>query len=485
MMGSAPAQSGGGKGKRSWIIAGIAALIVALIGGGGVYAASLLSGAGAQPHEVLPAAAIGYLRVDLDPAANQKVALFTIARKFQATKDAFAGDDPRKALFDSLKKQGAVGEIDFAKDVEPWLGSRLGFAALPPAQGADEPGFVAAVQVTDQEQARAGLAKLMGQEKLGIAFRDDYALISQTQAEADKYAQGPTLAENPDFTGDIDSVGEQGVLSFWGDLDKITKLAPAMTAGQDPEALKQLAGLRFAGALRFDGSYVELAGLARGAQALNAGDPAAARIADLPASTIGALSISGLGEMFSKQWAQINKMSGSDPTIQQFITGAQQSGLSIPQDVVTLLGENLTVAVDENGLTGSTPKIGARIVTDPAKGQEVLGKIEKLLASQGTGAPQLGKVAGDGVLAVASSQEYAQQLSEAGTLGESETFQTAVPDADSSTFALFVDLDKAEKLYLQSVQGENRQNLQALRAVGFSGKQAGAEASFSLRVLFN
>src|SRR5690606_8647097 len=104
---------------------------------------------------------------------------------------------------------------DFARDVEPWLGSRLGIALLPPVQGSKDGVPVVAVQVTDEEAARAGIAKLMKDEKYGLAFRDGYAIVTEQQADADKYAEGPTLAENAAFTGDTDALGEQGVLSFW------------------------------------------------------------------------------------------------------------------------------------------------------------------------------------------------------------------------------------------------------------------------------
>ncbi|GAA5062383.1 hypothetical protein HNP84_007925 [Thermocatellispora tengchongensis] len=468
--------------KKGWLVAAIAALVVALLGGGGVYAASLLSGGGNQPHEVLPSGAIGYVRIDLDPAANQKLALFNIARKFTVTKDSFTGDDPRQAFFDALKKNNAdMGDIDFAKDVEPWLGSRIGLAALPPAQGSTEPIPVVAVQVTDETAARAGIGKLLDGEKVGIAFREDYALITETQQLADQYATGATLAENADFTGDLDAVGEQGVLSFWADVDALAKLSGDEL---DQEALKQIANARFAGALRFDGDYVELAGQVRGFDSGTAA-PEAAKITDLPASTAGAVSISGLGEVFSKQWEQVNKMAGTDPSFQQFLTLAQQAGISLPGDVVTLLGKNITVAVDEKGLDGDLPQIGAKIATDPAQAQSIVAKLERLLTQQGTTAPQLGKAAGDGTFSIASTQEYAQQLSQAGTLGDSETFQLAVPDADAATFAVFVDLDKVEKLYLQGLQGDERANLEVLRAVGLSGKHSNTEASFSLRLLFN
>ncbi|WP_030906430.1 DUF3352 domain-containing protein [Streptosporangium amethystogenes] len=474
------------KGGKGWLFAAIAALVVVLIGGGSVFAVNLLSGGGTQPHDVLPANAIGYVRLDLDPAANQKVALFNIARKFTVTKDSFSGDDPRQAIFDLLKKDAdSLGKVNYAADIEPWLGVRVGVAALPPAKGAKEPGVVVAVQVTDQDKAKAGIAKLMGKEKYGIAFRDDYALLSPTQAEADQAAAAAPLSGNANFSDDLSALGETGVLSFWADAGKIAQLAPEL-ASQDPATLAQIKNVRVAGALRFDSGYVELAGISRGAQNLDMGTPEVSKISTLPASTAGAVSISGLGEVIGKQWTQLMKSATTaGSNAQQLVDQAQQqSGLALPDDLVTLLGKNITLALDAGGLD-SDPKFGAKIVTDPAKAQEVVGKIEKYLATTGTTVPQLAKVPGDGTFVLASSQEYAAELNKDGALGDSETFQLAIPNADEATFAVFVDLDKIEKLYLEGLQGDDKANLQVLRGVGVSGTQSGSEATFSMRLLLN
>ncbi|WP_326636621.1 DUF3352 domain-containing protein [Streptosporangium sp. NBC_01755] len=476
------------KGGKGWLLAAIAALVVVLVGGGGVFAVNLLSGGGTQPHDVLPANAIGYVRLDLDPAANQKLALFDIARKFTTTKDSFSGDDPRQAIFDLLKKESdSLSKVNYATDIEPWLGVRVGVAATPAAKGAKEPGAVVAVQVTDQDKAKAGIAKLMGEEKYGIAFRDDYALLSPTQAEADQAAAAAPLSENATFSEDLSALGETGVLSFWADAGKIAQLAPELTT-QDPTALAQIKNVRVAGALRFDSGYVELAGISRGAQDLDMGTLEASRISALPASTAGAASFSGLGEMIGKQWTQLMKSADTagGGGVQQLVDQAQQqSGLALPDDLVTLLGKNITLALDANGLDGDQPKFGAKIVTDPAKAQEIVGKIEKYLAGTGTTVPQLAKVPGDGTFVLASSQEYAAELDKDGTLGDSETFQLAIPNADEATFAVYVDLDKVEKLYLNGLQGDEKANLQVLRGMGMSGTQSGSEATFSLRLLFN
>ncbi|MEV0312930.1 hypothetical protein [Nonomuraea fuscirosea] len=475
------------KGRKNWVIAIAAALAVVVLGGGAVWAVGAFGGGGTQPNDVLPANSIAYARLDLDPAANQKLALFQLARKFTVTKDSFSGEDPRKALFDTLNSDGD-SKVDFAKDVDPWLGSRVGFAAVP--SGKEEPDFAVAIQVKDQELAKGGIAKLMKGEKYGIAFREDYALLSTTQALADKYAQGEgSLSDNAEFSDDMGAVGEQGVLSFWADMGGLLDLAKKEVTTDQQAALDMIKDARFAGALRFDSAYVELAGLVRGAKGMTPeGDLPKAALGTLPATTAGALSISGLDQVVKKQWAEIEKQAAAagGTQVKQLLQQAETSlGLKLPDDLATFVGQNLTVAVDSEGLDSDQIKGGVRIVTDPAKAQAVLDKVTNALSQNGQPAPQIAKVAGDGVLAVATTDEYAKKLAGEGTLGDSETFQTAIPNADDVNYALFVDLDKVEKLYLASMQGDDKANAQVLRAVGLSGTQSDTEATFSLRLLFN
>ncbi|MEV4801175.1 DUF3352 domain-containing protein [Nonomuraea sp. NPDC049421] len=475
------------KGRKSWIIAVAAALAVVLLGGGAVWAVGALGGGGAQPSDVLPADAIAYARLDLDPAANQKVALFQLASKFTATKDSFTGDDPRKALFDLLNEDGD-SKIDFAKDVDPWLGSRVGFAAMP--SGKTQPDFAVAIQITDEEAAKAGIAKIMENDKYGIAFRDDYALLTPTQDLATKYAQAEgSLSDNAGFSEDMGALGEQGVLSFWASMGGLIELAKKEVPADQTAVLDQIKDARFAGALRFDSAYVELAGVVRGAKGMAPeGDLPKANIGTLPATTAGAVSISGLDQVLTKQWAEIEKQAsatGGTQVAQMLQQVKTQFGLSLPGDLATVVGKNFTVAVDSEGLDTNQIKGGVRVATDAAKAQAIVDKVLNAMSQNGQPAPQIAKVAGDGVFTVATSQDYAKKLAEEGTLGESETFQTAIPNADDANYAIFVDLDKIEKLYLASMQGDDKANAEVLRAVGLSGSQTDTEATFSLRLLFN
>ncbi|GAA3134641.1 hypothetical protein GCM10020001_066590 [Nonomuraea salmonea] len=452
-----------------------------------MWAVGALGGGGTQPSDVLPADAIAYARLDLDPAANQKVALFQLAGKFTATKDSFTGDDPRKALFDLLNEDGD-SKIDFAKDVDPWLGSRVGFAAMP--SGKTQPDFAVAIQITDEEAAKAGIAKIMENDKYGIAFRDDYALVTPTQDLATKYAQAEgSLSDNAGFSEDMGALGEQGVLSFWASMGGLIELAKKEVPANQAAVLDQVKDARFAGALRFDSAYVELAGVVRGAKGMAPeGDLPKANIGTLPATTAGAVSISGLDQVLTKQWAEIEKQAsatGGAQVAQMLQQVKTQFGLSLPGDLATVVGKNFTVAVDSEGLDTNQIKGGVRVATDAAKAQAIVDKVLNAMSQNGQPAPQVAKVAGDGVFTLATSQDYAKKLAEEGTLGESETFQTAIPNAGDANYAIFVDLDKVEKLYLASMQGDDKANAEVLRAVGLSGSQTDTEATFSLRLLFN
>jgi Protein of unknown function (DUF3352) len=468
----------------------VAALLVGVVGGGGVWAASRLSGGGSQPQDVLPADAIAYARLDLDPAAGQKLALFQIAQKFSATTPSFTGDDPKKAFFEALKPGlSPLSKVDYATDVAPWLGDRVGVAVLPPSGGFREPVFAVAVQVTDEAAAREGLTKLgAGKQKSGLAFRDGYAILGQTQRLADEYATAAPLASNPRFGTDLEALGEPGVASFWADLDKVASIAEA-TQNADSVMLEPLRGARFAGALRFDGAYAELAGMVRGGSAPAGTAPQPVKIGELPASTVAAASVSGLGDLVRRQWPRVDhaaRSSASGDTFAQAVEAARQRyGLTLPDDLVTLLGSGLTVAVDERGLNAGRPGIGAVMTTDPAKARIVLARLERFLADAGTPFRPATST-GDGTFAVASTQAYADGLTAGATgakLGDTETFKLAVPDAANANYVVYADLDKAERLYLNQLQGEERADVEALRAVGLSVKRTGNDMSFALRVV--
>lgn len=161
------------RGKLIPLIAALAVLIVG--GGGGAFAYSRLNG-GDQPSAVLPGTAVAYARVDLNPSAGQRVAALRFLMKFPSVRDKIGltsdNDDLRQKLFELFKKNAGddLAEVDFDRDVKPWLGDRLAVAAVPSAD-AGKPDPVIAVQVKDEDKARAGLEKLFASAKESPAWR--------------------------------------------------------------------------------------------------------------------------------------------------------------------------------------------------------------------------------------------------------------------------------------------------------------------------
>ncbi len=480
-----------------WLIAGLAAVLVLAVGGGAWAFASLRS-SGSQPEQVLPANALAYVRVDLDPSAGQKLEALEFARKFpEASKRLGEGDDLRKALFEALQSgDDDLKDVDYATDIEPWLGKRLGVAAVPGNDG-KEPDAVAAIQVTNEEKARAGVKKLLPEgDKTGYAFADDYMIIADTQAEADqaaKSAGASPLAESQQFRDDMDAIGESGVLSFWVDAAKLTELK-----GDAPQLPIQMAKAgRFVGALSFDNGAAQLEAVARGTQ-IPSLTKSGIKLGELPSTTVAGISVAGAGAAVQKAWPNIQgllEQTGQSAQLDSFLRAAdQQFGIKLPADLVTLLGTEFTLAVDERGLadvvkSGTTgegepalPQAGFRSTTDPAKAKQLMPKLEQLIAA--SGAPvKVGTAVGSDGLAVGTTQSYADELVKGGNLGSTEAFKAALPNADGAQFGLFVDLDKVEQLLPSSMPADQRANLKALKAVGLSGSTTSDGGSFTIRVV--
>jgi hypothetical protein len=471
------------RGKLVPLIAGAA--VVAVVAGGGIFAYGKLSGGG-QPAEVLPGNAVAYARIDLNPSAGQKVAAVRFMLKFPSAKEKIGltsdKDDLRQKLFDLIKKDSDddLADVDFDKDIKPWLGDRAGAAAVPSKDG-DEPDAVVAVEVKDQDKANAGLDKLFAKEdkKPGRAFTDGYVLLSDDQATVDAAvasSKDSPLSENATFKADMDALGEQGFVSLWADMKGLAALAPkefaSKTAMPDGSA---------AAALRFDSQYVELKGIARGDKSIkvnsaNAGD----QIAKLPDTTAGAFTLSDGANLVDTVWTQLEK-SGAGLNLPELTKGfTEQYGLVLPDDLKPLLGKNLSIAVDKN--TADGPKIAARIETDPAKAEAVVDKVTDLIQSHSPmGEIPIKKAKDDKTLVIATDQAYADEVLKGGNLGQSDSFKQAVPDTSGAVAVGFVDFAAIGSLNEEIGRDKD---YAALRSAGLTSRVTGdGQAEFTLRVV--
>lgn len=485
-------------GRRTGLIAGgLVALLV--VGGGIAFGVAKLSGGGAQPADVIPADAVAYARIDVDPSAGQKIAAVRFLNKIPGAKDVLGADDPRPQLWEQVVKSSdntCLAKFDFAKDIAPWLGERAGFG-LRPGKTGDEPNMLVVLQTSDEAKAGDTMTRLMACNadstgKSDVRTRDGYVLLTpkgQGDATLTALDKG-SLSSNATFAGDMSALGDQGIASMWFDAAKFVKamgaLDPSMAAGAGLPDTGSMQG-RAAFTVRFDPSYVEVAGISRGATGVKKISGDGAQLASLPGDTVAALQISGGDELLDGAWPELQKGLGSIPGVgsdvdlQAMIE--DQLGVKLPDDLKVLLGRSFTLALPDQELGSDIPAVGLKVAgTDAKRAAEVLTSIEDVSG----GAIVLDKKVDGDRLYAATTPDYAAALARSGKLGDSEAFKTALGDTSRMTAGFYVDLDRIEKYYLPEVDPKAHDAVEALRAVGVNIAATGdGEGSYSLRVVGN
>jgi len=486
------------------IIAASAAAIALVVGGGAFAAYQLLGGGGPQPAEALPGSAIAYTRIDLDPSAEQKVAIIRLLRRVpefeESTGITSDKEDLRKLIVEEILNDSTeCQDLSYEADFAPWVGDRAGFAVMV-VDGEPQP--VVSVQVNDRSEAEDAVQALSscsgftsssaatsmdGAEEptadTGIEFVGDYMLIAQTEDLAADFAaeaESSPLSEDEGFSQAMDQLGDEGVASFWFDVDALRDI-PGLQ--DSPEAEFITAGLEaihsYAGAFRAGEDYLEFAVSVDSDMEISDEDDNP--VVELPESTLGAISVSNGGDYVQMGFDQLRAFSdqispGSfDSDIAEF---EAESGLMLPEDLETVLGENVTAALDSSGLDPDSiaspadlPNInfGVRFTTDPEAIQDVLDRVQAKLA-ESTDPVTLATQQTDDGLVVATNDSYAETLAGGGDLGDSDAFQDAVPDAGDAEAVFYVDLDKVKQV-ADDFGEEDTAALEPMRAFGMSVQQ--------------
>lgn len=220
-----------GRPSRRWWYVGAAAVgVVALVAGGTVYAASQLRAQhDAGPAAGLPSTTLAYAAIDLDPSAGQKIEALEALRKLPAFTRGMKVDpsvDLRKLMVQGeLGKDGC--DLDWSKDVSPWLGTDIGGAVVATAHDGPQP--VAVVAVKDTAAAKAGLPKLLDCAALphGLSIRDGWAIVAQNDgiaAGVSRAAKSSALGDDTDFKTWVDRTGDPGVATLYASHEAGTSL---------------------------------------------------------------------------------------------------------------------------------------------------------------------------------------------------------------------------------------------------------------------
>jgi hypothetical protein len=450
--------------RRTGLVAGIGALALALVAAGGVYAYTLLSGGGAQPEKFVPADAIGFVKVDLDPAAGQKVAALRFFRHFPGGSDVLKGDDIREIVFRLLQdSDDNLAQLDFDKDIAPWLGDRLGVAILPPSGGGEEPEVLGVLQVKDEDKAKSGLAKVFNGDAPAAVFTGGYALLAADEASAagarDEAAKG-NLGDKSTFQDDLEPLGD-GVAAFWLDLAAMKDVfgsSLGAATGQLPAAQANLLNESFkgrlAGAVTFDASHADLTVRGIGTSAFGVPDagskPVGPWLSTVPADTMVAFGISGLDQVIAEAFTSFLGIVQSEPAVGREVENGldkleRETGLRLPDDVETLLGQRTLITVVSDVLNSDVPQgVAMRAETDTAAAQKVLAKLQKLL--ERSDAPVRLTWRAEGSDLVVGFSEGDLSAIQSGPGIADAAVKEALPNLDAAQEAVWIDLDRIAQL---------------------------------------
>ena len=288
------------------------------------------------------------------------------------------------------------------------------------------------------------------------------------------------LSTDEHFAADTASA-DDGVVLAWADLGRASDILGDV--GAVPQAFGGSANGRTTMVARFDGPDVfELSGTTTGVDGAGWAEHQVHGMDALPASTAVAFGLADGDELAAKAWTAAEGFLG----IMSAEGGGDGSsledelGLTMPDDLATILGSNLLVALD--GGTSDELQVGARITTDVAAATKVLDALE----SHGDGllVPELALVrrtVGDDLVAAATKAQ-ADRLAGDGALGDDETFRSALPDLDAAALALWVHPAGAEAAF--GFGGEPDPDIAPLDGVGLTVSSiSDGTASFRLRMV--
>lgn len=496
-----PAAPPARRGRLGWILGAAVAVLLLLVGGGAVAAYQTLNGGGTQPDQVVPANAIAFAKLDLNPSASQKIAAARFLHRIPKLGTGFVGSsDWRQAMFQALSSDGSIPSgVDYNRDVKPWLGKRAAIAVLPTLKDGD-PEVLLVFQSTDDAKARAGIARFGADN--GVSFYRGYAVVAETQQEADaavSSAKAANLSGNAHYQADLKQLGSLGVASGWADLGAASKLAAsaASAAGSSAAAGQLMGSGRLAFTVRMTSNSADLIGKFYGLS--GPASVAAPDLGGLPATSAIAAAAGVNGAAIDQMWKQYRDLLGEfvalsnpdemgvPPDPDDVLDSLQQEfGVRLPDDLKTLLGSGISVSVDAHGLAGgSTPKFAVQTHTDGAAAVQVMDNIRHAMENAGTDFPVSYRATPTGLL-VASDPDYLATINAGSSpkLSGLASFGQALPDRAGATEAVFVNLDAiAAELRTQGESSDDLKTLEAFSAVGLTAKVQGGTATLRVRLI--
>ncbi|WP_425310790.1 DUF3352 domain-containing protein [Ammonicoccus fulvus] len=465
------AKTGMSAGLKKGLIIGTAAVV--LVGGGvGAFIAADPLGfrsADTAVAKMVPDDATAYVHLDMAPSPAQQAELIRFALKFPSFREnpsVREGGDLREAYFDSwMDEHPGCSNVTFDADIKPWLGDN--FAAFwRPAE--TDPTLI--VSAKDKEEAEAAVSKLNACGAVtanSTAYRDGHLIVSPAAGGAERTsgdALTASLADKAEFKEDFAKLGATGLASVWSSGQGVEDLiAQSGAAPSTPTGNNTLRSL--AGTIRFSGGNPEAVVVTKSTEPL----PVAAitNVGDLPGDTSLAIGIGGGKSMVGPIVDNLDA-AGMDPE-----TFAASTGLQLPGDLETLLGDDFILSadrLDEQSLSDpSRAPIGLSIKTDASK-------LKVLVDRFGNSGLPLVQRDSNGISYLAMNPDYASKLQNPGSrLKDSPGFQAAVAEPGKAQMVAYWDMTAYADLLSAEADPEDRADLAVLQSVGLSSFNDGGD----------
>lgn len=426
-------------GKRGLLI-GAGAAVLAVVAGAAVWATTTLSGGGRQPDDLAPKTTFAYLKVDLDPAANQKLAARSYFGKFPALRDKTGDED--NVFENVLASILDDDQLDYDRDLRPWFDKRAGVAAFRDAAGRTQ--VVGILRSKDDEKARRSLEQVRTRpgNDAEFAYRIErgYAVVGRQAAvdDAVRLTEKESLADNDFYSDDVDRLHGDQVAVAWANLpeafDAVKGLVP-FGMGVPALASQQVKG-RFVAGVHLTGDYAEVQGLAIGVDQRTVPKvrPATDLLTTLPNDTAAAVSLSGL----ASGTAQADSFFDIDELAGRYLEG---SGLSFTKDLAPTLGDQTVVAAAPG------PGVQAAVVTKPTSMDTARRLSQQLPALLSFFDVEAAVELGSDRFVLATERAYATRLAAGnGGLGGTPRFQKAVGDLKDAAAVVYGDIAALQRI---------------------------------------
>jgi hypothetical protein len=273
-------------------------------------------------------------------------------------------------------------------------------------------------------------------------------------AARDEAAKG-NLGDKNAFQDDLEPLGD-GVAAFWLDLAAMKDAlgsslgaASGLPAAQ-ADLLDETFKGRMAGAVTFNASHADLTVRGIGTSAFGVPEagskPIGPWLSTAPADTLVALGISGLDQVVADAFTSFLGIVQSEPAVGREVESGlnrleRQTGLRLPDDVETLLGQRTLITVVSDALTSDVPQgVAMRAETDTVAAQKVLAKLQALLERSDAPIRLTWRAEGSDLLVGLSEGDLSAVQSGPGIADAA--VKEALPNLDSAQEALWIDLDR-------------------------------------------